>query len=467
MTMRSRGRIAVFTLLPLILSACVSGAPERPDLALAIPERWEGVTDGRNLQPLTDHEWWRAFGSDELVGLIERGRAGSFDIAVAVANVRRARLLARIAGAPLVPEITGAAGAARPSIYDASLNASYEVDFWGKNEAMLQGALAELRASEFDRRTVALTVTSEIAAAYVEILWLRQQQAMSKEHLELAGRVMAVVESRRRNGAATELEVTQQREVILSLNRSLLSIEQQEQDDLASLAALLGSSVSSTSIEARGLEDLSRPMLDVGAPSELLARRPDIARIEAQLRAADADIQVARAALFPSVALGAGVGTGGERLVGIFDNPAYSLAAGLTAPIFDRGRRLAGRDLAIVQREALLGAYRSAIVAAFADVEILLNALATQQRQHALQEEVEQLANRTFTLAESRYRAGAEPLLSLLDAQRSLYAARDARVLLHRNRLQASIGLFRALGGGWPAADDDLESLHPEQPTSS
>lgn len=462
--MSTMPRLLVAILFP-VLTACVGGAPARESLSLNIPQRWEGKTDEPSQQPLTDHDWWHAFGSDELVSLIERGRAGSFDIAIAVANVRRARLLARIAGAPLVPEISGSAGAARPSIYEASLDASYEVDLWGKNQALLQGALAELRASEFDRRTVALTVTSEVASTYVEILWLRQQQTLSAENLRLADRVMAVVDSRRRNGAATELEVTQQREVILSLRRSLLSIEQQEKDNLASLAALLGTSMSDAGIEARSLEDLRRPTLDAGAPSELLMRRPDIARIEAQLRAADADIQVARAALFPSVALGVGVGTGGNRLTGLFDNPAYSLAAGLTAPIFDRGRRLAGRDLAIVQREALLGSYRSAIVAAFADIEILLNAFATQARQQVLQEEAESLAQRTFTLAESRYRAGAEPLLSLLDAQRALYSARDARLLLHRNRLQASIGLFRALGGGWPA-EDELDSL-PSQNSSS
>lgn len=459
-------RIALVTIVLSTSAGCAGSVAERPDLNVTIPERWEGAAGESNRQSLTDDDWWHAFGSNELVALIERGRAGSFDIAVAVANVHRARLLARIAGAPLVPEVSGSAGAARPSTYDASLNASYEVDFWGRNQAVLEGALAELRASEFDRRLVALTVTSEIASTYIEILWLRQQQTLLAENLDLAGPVMSVVESRRRNGAATELEVTQQREVILSLRRELLSIEQQEKDNLASLAALLGTSLSDAGIEAQSLEDLRRPTLDAGAPSELLARRPDIARIEAQLHAADADIKVARAALFPSVTLGAGVGTGGDRLIGIFDNPAYSLAAGLAAPIFDRGRRLATRDLAIVQREALLGSYRSAIVGAFADVEILLNAFATQQRQQALQGEAELLAQRTFTLAESRYRAGAEPLLSLLDAQRSLYAARNARVLLHRNRLQASIALFRALGGGWPA-EGELTSLLPRTSPSS
>lgn len=454
------------TLMIIVLLFCVGGCasapPERHELGIDIPERWADQRTAAQAAPVSDREWWARFGSRELTQLIDRARANSFDIAVAIANVSRARLFAQMAGASRLPEVSAGADAGRPSAYSASLNASYEVDFWGKNRALRDGALAELRATQFDRATVALTVTSEVALSYVDVLWLRQQHASATENLELAQKLLTMVESRRRNGAAPQLEVAQQRGVVVGIRRRLLSLNQQERDTLASLATLLGSAPQELHIEERQLDSLRRPALDAGLPSELLGRRPDIARVEAQLSAADADIQIARAALFPSFSLGAGSATGGNHLLRIFENPLYSLAASLSAPIFDAGRRSAGRELARVQKEALLSTYRATIVGAFADVEIMLNGIETAEGQHAYQEEEEHLARQVFTLAQSRYTAGAETLLTVLDAQRTLYAARDARLLLHRNRLQASIGLFRALGGGWQITKDSESRPDPE-----
>jgi multidrug efflux system outer membrane protein len=447
-------RVLVATTFAFVLAGCAA-APPSPQgpmaLGVTIPRAWAGDRVHASASSVSDVDWWGRFESAELSELIDRARANSFDIAVAIANVNRARLFAQIAGASLLPEVAGSMSAARPSSYGAGLDASYEADFWGRNRALRDGALAELRATEFDRATVALTVTSEVARAYVNVLWLRQQHESVLQNIEVAERVMTVVESRRRHGAATELEVAQQGGLLVSLRRSLLSIDQDEKDSVASLATLLGAAPHELRIQAVRLDALERPTLDAGLPSELLVRRPDIASIEAQLRAADADIHVARAALFPSFTLSTGLGTGADHLLKIFDNPAYSLAASLSAPIFNAGRLNAGRQIALVQKEALLSSYRGAIVGAFADVEITLNAIETAERQHHLQTEEERLAQQVFTLAESRYRAGAEDLLTMLDAQRTLYAARDARLALHRERLQASIGLFRALGGGWTA----------------
>jgi len=197
-------------------------------------------------------------------------------------------------------------------------------------------------------------------------------------------------------------------------------------------------------------------------PADLLLRRPDIARAEAQLSSADANIIAARAAMLPRISLGGDITAGSNRVSSVFDNPVYSLAAGLAAPIFNAGRLAAGRDLAVAQREELLANYRRAIVAAFGDVEVALNAVAGIDAQRIAQEEELRQAQRALNLAESRYRAGAETSLTLLDAQRTLYAAQDAAAQLRTLRLQAAVSLYKALGGGWQlTAREQQESAPP------
>jgi len=433
-----------------LLAGCAGQTPRHDELGVPIPGSWGSRSAERTATlPAPTPDWWHAFGSVELEHLIDQAQTGSFDIAAAIAGVRQARLLAEIAGAVLLPEVAGSLNASRPASFGAGLQASYEVDFWGRNRAIRDGALAELRASEFDRATVGLMAISSVADAYVQTLWLRQQQALLLDNLQLAERIMKIVDSRRRAGAATQLEVTQQQGVLVGLRRSLVSVRQQERDSVATLAVLLGKPPQDFKVVGDRLDALTWPLIDAGLPSDLLARRPDIARLEAQLTAADANIAVARAAIFPSLSLGGGVATGGNHLQEVFDNPVYSLAAGLTAPIFNGRRLAASHELARVQKEALLVSYRAGVVAAFADVEIALNAIDSNDRQRGYHVQEEQLAEQTLRLSESRYRAGAEDLLTVLDAQRTLYSARETTLRLYRDRLQASISLFRALGGGW------------------
>lgn len=159
--------------------------------------------------------------------------------------------------------------------------------------------------------------------------------------------------------------------------------------------------------------------------------------------------------MLPTVTLTASVGTGSDRIQRIFDNPLYSIAAGLTAPIFNAGALAAGRDLALAQQQELLAGYRQSIITAFADVERALNASAGVDAQTLAQDQELREARRTLQLAESRYRAGAgaETSLVVLDAQRTLYAAEDEHVQLHLARLQAAVTIYRSLGGGWVSGD--------------
>ncbi|KMZ11173.1 RND efflux system, outer membrane lipoprotein CmeC [Candidatus Burkholderia humilis] len=209
---------------------------------------------------------------------------------------------------------------------------------------------------------------------------------------------------------------------------ALASLHQQANDSEALVATLPGVPSPGFGITTRSLGALRAPSIDAGVPSSLMTRRPDIAYQEAQFAAAYADVVAARAAMFPSITLTASVGTGSDRVQRIFDNPLYTVAAGLIAPIFDASALAAGRDLAKAQEEALLAAYRQSIIAAFADVDRALNASAGANAQTLAQDDELCETRRTLALAQSRYRAGVETALTVLDAQRTLYTGEDERV---------------------------------------
>ncbi|MFC7298289.1 efflux transporter outer membrane subunit [Herminiimonas aquatilis] len=445
----------------LALSACATHTPSQTQ-APEVPAQWlhkDAAADKASATRVTQ-DWWRSFGSAELDALISSAQTQSLDVAAAVARVNQAQASATIAGAGILPELSGTLGAGRNgrlggdavttgSSYSAGLSASYELDFWGRNRALRDGSQSLVRAAIFDRDTVRLTVTAGVASAWVQAVGLRERSAIAELSLASAQRLLNVAESRARAGAGNQLELAQQRGLVAAQQRVLAAIRQQAEDSQTTLAVLLGRSVTALTLTSADLQNLQAPAINAGLPSEILTQRPDIARAEARLVSADANITVARVAMLPSVVLTANANTISNRSSSLFDNPMYSLAAGLTAPIFNAGRLAAGRDLAVAQREELLANYRQAIIAAFGDVEVALNAVTGIEAQRIAQQEELKQAQRALTLAESRYRAGAETLLTLLDAQRTLYAAQDTSAQLNTLRLQASVSLYKALGGGW------------------
>lgn len=450
-------------LIPLaaaLLVGCAAQAPVARPPGPELPAKWRH--DAQSAPPAAKEPtrgWWRTFGSGELDALIRTVQARSHDVAVAAARVRQAEADARMAGAALLPIVTAEAQARREGRlggnagidgkrHGAGVSASYEPDFHGRYRAGRDSARAILQATAFERDEVMLTVTTGVARAWLEAVALRERIDIGERNLHDAERLLALVESRARAGAATPLELARQRGLAAGQRRALLALRQQSEDAQTAVGVLLGQA-GGIEIRTGSLSSLSAPPVHAGLPSELLSRRPDIARAEARLAAADADVAAARAAMLPSLTLVADLGSGGNRLRRLFDNPAYALAAGLAAPIFDGGRLAAGRDLALARREELLAAYRQAIVAAFAEAEVALDAAARLDGQIAAQAEVLAEAQQALALAESRYRAGAEALLGLLDAQRTVHAAQDEAVQLRQGRLQAAVDLFKAFGGGW------------------
>ncbi len=299
--------------------------------------------------------------------------------------------------------------------FSAGLSASYEVDFWGGRRAAYRSALESLKASEYDRATVELTLLSGVANSYLQVLALREQQRIARLNLDNAEHVLRLVETRHAAGSATALEVAQQSSLVASQRKQLPLLEQQAHEALITLATLIGEPVQALQVAERPFDSLRWPETGAGLPSELLSRRPDIANAEAQLAAAQADVQVARAALFPKLTLSASLSSGANRAADTFRNPDYNLGANLLAPIFNHGRLRAERDRSLARQEELLETYRKAILTAFADTERSLNSIDGLDRQlHWQQQELEQ-AQRAFDLSDSRYQAGAETLLTVLE----------------------------------------------------
>jgi NodT family efflux transporter outer membrane factor (OMF) lipoprotein len=455
-----------------LLTACLSLAAcsqiaTQPDSGIASPAAWQQAA------PIADQAdnrlWWQHFSSPELDTLISQARTSSHDLGAAIAKIRQAQASAIIAGASLLPELNGNMTANRQKLihgegyrqldvdrynpsaeyFDTTLVATYELDFWGGKQAARDSAEQNLRASEFDRSTVELTLLSGVASSYLQALALHAQAGIAELNLANAERVLQLVHTRYQSGAATALELAQQKSLVATQQRQLPLLRQQRQEALISLATLLGQPVQNIRALGADFETLTSPEIGAGVPSELLSRRPDIAAAEARLTAAQADVRVARAAMLPKITLTATLGSGGDKVHDILQNPFYNLTSGLVAPIFNNGRLRAERDKSLAKQQELLENYRGAIVSAFADVEKALNSIDGLDQQHRWQHEELSQAQRAFDIAEARYRAGAEDLLTVLQTQRTLYEAQNLNVQLRLSRLQASVALYKALGGGW------------------
>jgi len=452
--------------LCLLLNACTGPAPA-VDSGIAAPAAWQYAE--RNAAQAIDQRWWTQFGSPQLNRLIDQARRDSFDVAAAMARVRQAQATAVIAGAPLLPEVNLNLTTSRQKLlrgqggpdldasqsddtvenFGANFTASYEVDFWGGRAAARDSALYSLRASESDQATVELTLLGNVADRYAQTLAARQREQIAELNLANARNVLALVQTRYDAGSATALELAQQKSLVASQQRQLPLIQQVAEESRITLATLLGQPVQALDLGTESFATLTWPSIGAGVPSQLLSRRPDLAKAEAELAAAQANVAIARAALLPKVTLGATLGSDAYKAADMLRSPYYTLTAGLVGPIFNHGRLRAERDKARARQDELLQTYRGAIINGFADVEKTLSSITRLDQQRQWQREELQQAQTAFQIAESRYQAGAEDLLTVLETQRTLYTAQDLDVQLRLSRLQASIALYKALGGGW------------------
>jgi NodT family efflux transporter outer membrane factor (OMF) lipoprotein len=441
------------------LCACSVGPTyKRPDVPL--PPQWRDVAYAPEW-PAAD--WWRGFGSAKLDELIEAARRNNDDLAGAIARVQEADAQARTAGAALLPTLDADATAIRQraqvagvgsrvfNAFNPELSASYELDFWGKNRAIRDAARAAAAASRYDQQTVALTVISSVATTYFQALSLRDRIQVAEQNLANGQKILKGFQAEQAAGTATGLDVAQQETTVSLLSAALPPLLQQFRQTVNTLAVLIGSTPESLDVDSGTLSALTVPAVVEGMSSQLLARRPDVAEAEQQLIAANADITVARAALFPDIRLTAAGGYASSTLTSLVSPPnrVYSIAAGLTQPIFHGGALRGQVAFSHARYTELLAAYHKTVITALSNVEGALVAARQTADQQTRQQDAVAKARRAFEFAQAQMSAGTVNILTVLNTENALFSAQDELAQVNYSHLQALVDLYTALGGGW------------------
>lgn len=458
--------------ISLSLIACVSNQDaKRPAINYANsyqvqPSVMQTQSSEEAAVDVIDQQWWQAFNSSALNQLIADAEQQSPDLLITAERVQQAELQMRIANASLFPSLSARAesgetrkgntnsSAVRTESTTASLGINYEIDLWGGIAASRKSANATFNATRFDQDAAVLSTKASIASGWFQWLALQERINTAQKNIAIAERVQKVVDARYRNGVANAAEVAQQKTNVLTQQASLLPLELQARQTRSALAILLGKTPQEFSLPTENLLSLFVPIVLAGTPADLVTRRPDLAASEADLIAANANIVAARAALFPSISLGASAGKSASELFSL--NPALQSSGwslSLAQTLFNGGRLVNGKRLSESQREAALLQYHKAILVALQEVDNGLSSADVSARQEISQQSIVAHAERSLRLIEARYREGSDDLLSLLDAQRSLFQAQDALVQQRLARLNAAVDLYKALGGGWQLAN--------------
>lgn len=439
-----------------------------PDPALDVPQGYKAARLSSPDAATPTLDWWRGFRSRELTTLMEEAQTVNLDIAAATSRLVQADTQARIAGAALLPTLNGngqeaysrtsGSSASGLSIggrevvnYSASLSASYEIDFWGKNRDATLAAEETATANRFDRDVVALTTLTSVANAYFQVLASQDRIRTAERNIASATRILAAIKDRFKAGTGTDLDVAQEESVLANLRASVPPLRQTLAQNVNALATLVSRPPESIHITGGSLDQIASPRVTPGLPSELLTQRPDIRRQEADLASATANVGNARAQFFPSIQLTGQGGYQSSALVSLFQPHAtfFSLVGGLTQPIFDGGKILNNFEFNKAKQDELLQTYRKTVVQAFADVDNALVSVRETTEKLRLQREVVAASRRAFQLSEQQLKAGTADIVTVLNTQLTLFTAEDALWQAQLARLLAIVSLYQALGGGW------------------
>lgn len=478
-------RLAAMAAIACAAAACSTPVPQalKPQ---DVPPAFQGpLTPGASIWPNPD--WWKNFGSDEMTGLVITAQTDNLDIAVAMANVLQAEANRDIVRSQLFPtfDLQGTAtrsrtpgfggsssaslscisgGACTGNQFGLTLNGTYYADIWGLARDNLRSAQEALKSSQFAQQEVALTATASVADTYLLILALRQEIATIQQNIDAANRILTITRAKVTNGVSSQLDLSQQEATVYGQEAALPPLREQEREAVFALAILLGRPPEGFTVAAQNMDALRAPPVNPGLPSALLERRPDVAQAEANLASAHANVDAARAAFFPQVNL---TGDGGfaSTMIGTLFRASsleWSLGASALQTVFDGGKLIGQSDLAKAQELGLISTYRKTVLTAFQGVENSLGQVGNfSDEENALRQEVSASAN-AFRISELQYREGIADLLSVLQAQQTLFTAENLLIQVKLSRLQASVGLYLALGGGWTENPEDVTQLPPQ-----
>ncbi|WP_029695754.1 efflux transporter outer membrane subunit [Comamonas badia] len=462
----------------LFLVGCASLAPELPQAAPETPAQWPlppttGATTylstAQTAPADTDASTvaaadigWRDFFADaRLQELIARALHNNRDLRTAVLNVEKARAQYGIQRADRLPSLGAGAQAVRsggdapqvPQIYTANLNAQFELDLFGRVRSLTDAALARYLATDEARRATQLSLVAQVAQVYLALGTDQALQGIAQATYENQQASYKLTEQRKRLGAVSALDLSQARTLLETARTDAARFAGQVAQDINALTLLVGQPVEAALLPAKRLDPQASGLqaLPAGLPSEVLLLRPDILQAEQQLRAANANIGAARAAFFPSISLTASAGTSSTELSGLFNNGSFgwSFIPSINIPIFQGGRLQAGLDSSIADRDIMLAQYEKSIQSGFREVADALALSHTLAEQGRAQKALLDAASQAHALSEARYKAGQDSYLTLLDAQRTLYAAQQSLAATELQTQSNRVTLYKVLGGGW------------------
>ena len=427
-----------------------------------------------NADSAADLAWQDFFPDSHLKGLIERSLANNRDLRVAVLNIEQTRAQYQIRRADQFPSINGvfsgsrtpAAGGSITSLYTVGLAVTaYELDFFGRVRSLKEAALGQYLATEEGRKTAQISLIAAVANSYLSILADEELLDITRQTLATREESMKLSKLRFNNGVTSELDYRQAESLTEAAHVAYAQQQRQRALDENALTLLVGQPLGDelpTSGEQAARLAQTQPMADVpaGLPSDLLTHRPDIRQAEQLLLSSNANIGAARAAFFPRISLTVGAGSASNELSGLLKSGSWgwTLAPQLVLPIFDAGRNQAGLDSAKVARDIAIAQYEKAIQTAFREVADALATRATLADQLQSQQAQANAEAVRFKLSDLRYQNGIASALDLLDAQRSLFTARQAVVQTRLAQLQSQVTLYKTLGGGWKESTQDAAS---------
>jgi multidrug efflux system outer membrane protein len=468
-----RTTIKTFSLMSvlMVLTGCISVGPDYERPTLALPDNYgkNALSEESNTLNKIPKKWWTLYQDPELNALVEKAFNNNSSIKGAVARIEEADAQMREAGAALLPTVDASGDGSRSrsteagnfppfganpnNSYELGLSSSVELDFWGKLSRAKEAARANYLASRFAKETVQLSTESLVVTNYLTIRSLDSQLINVKENLKVSEESLALAKRREEGGIVSILDVQQ-----ASLVRDNLLLEEQE---LLRSRALSEHVLNILTLEEVNLEqtDLTRlpmpPTPPLGLPSAILENRPDVREAEQNMVAANANIGVAKAALYPSISLTGSLGGESVELSDVLKSAArvWSYGLSLDLPIFNGGALRSRVDQASARQKQALQSYIGTVATAFKEVNDALVNLRRYKAIEVIADSKQKTTQSMLDVAQNRYKAGYSSYLDVLEAQRSHIEASQGFVQSRQNTLTATVDLFKALGGGWQQAE--------------
>ena len=461
-------RVAALGLLAMALAGCTVGPKyKRPAVpappAFRGPDNTEVSSDPKS--SIGDAQWSAVFREPELQQLIDTALKNNLDLRVAAERVLEQEAQVRITRSQEFPQLSLGAAGIGANVFAAvgsciatsaatgclSATATWTPDFWGLYRKQTEAARAQLLAQEWAQRAVRLSLVQSVATDYFQIRALDSQLAIAQQTAQVRQNSVDLTTKLESGGAAPMSDVRQAEQLLYTATSQIPQLQQQIQQGENALKLLLGETPGPVSHSDAGA--LAPPPVDVpvGLPSQLLERRPDVQQAEASLRAANAEIGVARAQFFPQVSINAATSVSGGTLGALVDSSnlaGYGLSS-ITQPIFQGGRLRGQLQLSERQKQEMIFSYQRAILTSFHDVS---NALIAVQKQRVTREEQQKLvaaAQDATRLARIRYQGGATAYLEVLTTDTNLFSAQLNLVNAQESEAVALVQLYSALGGGW------------------